>query len=74
MRGIDSAGKFAKIYLEKMKMKMFEQMETVHLMEWLRLAQLDLNRHKGNGRKLLEACIVAAAAEMKYRYRYDLNP
>lgn len=55
-------------------MKMFEQMETVHLMEWLRLAQLDLNRHKGNGRKLLEACIVAAAAEMKYRYRYDLNP
>lgn len=54
-------------------MKTFEKLSTTLLMEWLSLAQRELVNKKGNARKLLEACIVAAAAEMRFRWKYNLD-
>jgi hypothetical protein len=50
----------------------FEQMETRHLQEWLKIAQNDLQSRAGASREILVAGITAAANELLFRWKYNV--
>jgi hypothetical protein len=52
--------------------KTFEQMETRHLQEWLKIAQNDLQSRAGASREILVAGITAAANELLFRWKYNV--
>lgn len=50
----------------------FEQMETRHLQEWLKIAQNDLQSRAGASREILVAGITAAANELLFRWKHNV--